>query len=235
MERKVSEVIFNRSIPKSYLRYIQNRDKYIINLCKKKNVLHIGASDWPFTKERWERGDLLYQRIGEVSSQQLGIDLIKEGGDFLNAKKIPNSHIIIQNMNKLHNLKFIPDIIVFGDTLEHLMNLEIALTNLKKLMKKNTTLLITVPNAFYFMNFLLALFRKEHQHPDHSVAFTLKTLTQLIKKNNLKTQEFCFTSLEISSDKSIMNLKGRIMLIIVKIMSLISPIFAETLMVIVKK
>ena len=204
-------------------------------MCEGKKVLHVGASDWPFTKERWEREDLLYFRIGKVAADQLGIDLSKEGSEFLNGKHIPNSQILVRDMNKLQELDFVPDIIVFGETLEHLMNLQTALTNLKEVMRKNTMLLISVPNAFYFMNFVYALFRKEHQHPDHSVAFTYKTLVQLLSKNDLALQDFGFTFLEISSDKRIMNWRGKVMYLLVRLMARISPVFAETLMAVVKK
>ena len=138
-------------------------------------------------------------------------------------------------MNELHHLEFDPDIIVFGETLEHLMNLKTALTNIKKVMRTNTMLLISVPNAFYFMNFVYALFRKEHQHPDHSVAFTYKTLIQLLGKNDLAVQDFGFTFLEISTDTSIMNWRGKTMYLLVRLMARISPVFAETLIVRVKK
>ena len=231
----MSEEIFDRIIPKKFLRYIPNRDTHIVDMCRGKHVLHVGASDWPFTKERWERGDLLYFRIGEVAAEQIGIDMSKEGSEFLNGKHIPNSQIVVRDMNELHDLEFDPDIIVFGETLEHLMNLKTALTNIKKVMGTNTMLIISVPNAFYFMNFVYALFRKEHQHPDHSVAFTHKTLIQLLGKNVLAVQDFGFTFLEISTDTSIMNWRGKTMYLLVRLMARISPVFAETLIVSVKK
>jgi hypothetical protein len=37
------------------------------------------------------------------------------------------------------------------------MNLEIALNNLKKVMNKNTLLIISTPNAYYLWNFLYAI------------------------------------------------------------------------------
>lgn len=226
---------FDRSIPKNFLKYTKNRDKHIVNLCANKKVLHIGATDWPFTKERWERGDLLYLRIGETASSQLGIDLAQVESDFLNSKNVKNSKILVRDMNQLQELDFVPDVIIFGDTLEHLMNLETAISNLKKVMGKETALVITVPNALFFMNFVYALFKKEHQHPDHSVTFTFKTLTQLLAKNHLKVDDFYFTFLEISSDMKLLNYKGKIMHILVRIMTKFSPVFAETLMVVAKK
>ena len=66
----------------------------------------------------------MYFRIGEVAAEQIGIDMSKEGSEFLNGKHIPNSQIVVRDMNELQDLEFDPDIIVFGETLEHLMNLK---------------------------------------------------------------------------------------------------------------
>jgi len=226
---------FDRSIPKKFLKFTKNRDEHIVNLCTNKNVLHIGATDSPFTKERWERGDLLYVRIGENASSQLGIDLAEVESEFLNSKNVRNSKILVRDMNQLQELEFTADLIIFSDTLEHLMNLETAITNLKRIMGRETVLVITVPNTLFFMNFVYAFFKKEHQHPDHSVGFTYKTLTQLLSKNNLNIEDFHFTFLEISSDIKLLNWKGKIMYVLVRLMTKISPLFAETLMVAVKK
>ena len=169
---------------------------------------------------------MLYLRIGETASSQLGIDLAQVESDFLNSKNVKNSKILVRDMNHLQELNFVPDVIIFGDTLVHLMNLETAISNLKKVMGKETALVITVPNALFFMNFVYALFKKEHQHPDHSVTFTFKTLTQLLAKNHLKVDDFYFTFLEISSDMKLLNYKGKIMHILVRIMTKFSPVFA---------
>ncbi|MEX0917673.1 MAG: methyltransferase domain-containing protein [Candidatus Paceibacterota bacterium] len=226
--------ITDRTIPKDFLRYTPRRDSYLLKLCAGKKVLHIGASDWPYTKEQMERGNLLYARIGEIAAEQLGIDLDKEATEFLNNQNIPNSKVVVGDMNEMQSLAFSPDVIIFGETLEHLMNLEIALSNVKQVMRADTELIISVPNAFHFLNFVYALFRKEHQHPDHSVTFTYKTLTQLLGKNNLNVTDFRFTFLD-SSRLEFLNWKGKIMYGIERLMVRISPLFAETLLVSVKK
>jgi len=227
--------ITDRAIPKKHLRYIPKRDKYILELCSGKKVLHIGASDWPFTEEKLERGSLLYARIGEVASKQLGIDLDREASTLLNSKNITNSEILVRDMNELQDLDFEPEVIIFGETLEHLMNLETALSSMKKVIAEHTLLVISVPNAFFFMNFIYAFFRKEHQHPDHSVAFTYKTLTQLLGKNKLAVEEFRFTFLDSSAQTEYLNWKGKIMYVIVRFFARISPVYAETLMVVAKR
>ncbi len=235
MEKKLNNLVFDRKISKKFLNFLRNRDRYIVDFCKGKKVLHIGATDWPYTKERYKRGDLLYLRIGKVAVEQIGLDLSKDGSNFLNEKQVQNSKIMVCDMNDAQELNFTPDVIILGETLEHLMNLENVLKSLKKIMNEKTELLITVPNAFYSINFFFSLFRKEHQHPDHNVAFTHKTLIKLLKKNNFNVKDFYFTFLEVSLDKKLMNLKGKFMCDIVLLMSRISPVFSETLMVIAKK
>lgn len=227
--------ITDRSIPKQFLQYAPSREQKILDMCIGKKVLHIGASDWPYTEEKYNRGQLLYARIGDVASQQLGIDLDKEATDFLNSKNIPHSRIEVRNMNDLQTIDFTPDIVIFGETLEHLMNLEVALQNIKRVLAEDARLVITVPNAFFVMNFIYALFGKEHQHPDHSVAFTYKTLTQLLGKNSFHVVDFCFTFLDASSDKRVLNWKGKIMSSIVRVCAYLFPVLAETLLVVVTK
>lgn len=227
--------VINRSVPTKHLKRISNRDGYIIGLCKDKKVLHIGASDWPFTKEKINRGCLLYANIGEVAKEQLGVDLDREASDFLNTRQIKNSHIEIRDMNELHTLSFLPDIIILGEVLEHLMNLDIALQNMRKIMRDDTKLVISVPNAFYFMNFVYVFIRREHQHPDHNVAFTYKTLTQLLDKADFKIDDFAFTFLASSSQVQYLNWKGKLMYALVRLFSYISPLFSETLLVSARK
>lgn len=232
---ETQHTITDRAIPQEFLHYTPRREARILEVCAGKRVLHIGASDWPYTKEKYEQGNLLYARIGEVAAEQLGIDLDREASDFLNTLHVPHSRIEVRNMNELQHVDFSPDVIIFGETLEHLMNLETALQNVKNIMKEETALVVSVPNAFFFMNFVYAFFRKEHQHPDHSVAFTYKTLTQLLLKNGFTIVDFNFTFLESSSQFELLNWKGKIMWVVVRVMARISPVFAETLFVVVKK
>jgi 2-polyprenyl-3-methyl-5-hydroxy-6-metoxy-1,4-benzoquinol methylase len=36
------------------------------------------------------------------------------------------------NMDKFEELDYFPDVIIFGEVIEHLMNLEVAISNLKR-------------------------------------------------------------------------------------------------------
>jgi hypothetical protein len=175
--------------------YIPLRDPYIVDKCKGQKVLHIGPTDWPYTKRKIIRGKLLYKKIDEVCSQQIGIDLDSKGANYLNSMNFKKSKIIVQDMNENFDLGFIPDVIIFSETMEHLMNQGIALNSIKKMMDSETDLIISVPNATYILRFIHALFGSEKQHPDHSAAFSYRIMIQLLEKNDLKVEEFLFTYL----------------------------------------
>ena len=224
------------SMPKKEVyrkQFTPHRDTYILSQCEKRRVLHIGAADWPFTQEKYDDGSLLYKQIDSIALEQLGVDSDEESVALLNSLDFENSNILVQDFNTPLNIEFIPERIILGETLEHLMNLEIALSNLKKLMGEETILIISVPNATYALNFAYALFGSENQHPDHSVAFTYKTLSQLLEKNDFKIQHFLFTTL--SSDTKRLNWKGRFSHSFGRIIGTMFPMLAPNLLVVVMK
>ena len=185
--------------------FYSSRNKIILNYCKWKKILHIWSCDAPYTKEKydWKMWPLLYREIDKVCSKQLWIDLDEESIDFLNSKKeeFPNSEVKLFDMNKLENLDFKPDVIIFWEVIEHLMNLEIALTNIKKVMNKNTLLIISTPNAYCFEWLLWNLLWREFFHPDHKLTFTYWLIKNLLKFNWIKEYDFYFCKIPHTSDK----------------------------------
>lgn len=191
-------------------KFLKSRDEYIIDECKGKRVLHIGATDWPYTQEKLEQGNLLYSALDAVVASQIGIDLDEDSARVLNDLNFKNSHIEIFDMNKLNDFHATVDVIIFGETIEHVVNPGTALENLKQVMGNDTKLIITTPNAYALRNFINALKGKEHQHFDHSISFTYKTLTQLLGKCGFEVEDFIFTHLHDSENTSGLNWKGKI-------------------------
>ncbi len=212
--------------------FVTRRDPLLEKLCAQKRVLHIGSCDWPNTEWKYEHGGLLYKKIDDVATEQLGVDMHQPSIDFLNSKEFQVSKIIQHDMNEISSLDFDAEIILFGETLEHLLNLGVALENLKAAMGTETKLLISVPNAFYIRNFLYALFGKEWQHPDHKVAFTYKTLHKLLNTAGLEVEETVFT---FSMDDEALNRNGKIMMFIVQPIARLFPMLAANIFVTVKK
>ncbi|MDR2190692.1 MAG: hypothetical protein LBP53_05980 [Candidatus Peribacteria bacterium] len=97
--------------------FASSRNEVILQYCKGKKILHIGATDAPYTKAKYqgEIGPLLYREIDKVCISQLAIDIDTESIKFLSDKgnEFPNSQLIAFDMNRLQDLNFTPDVIVF--------------------------------------------------------------------------------------------------------------------------
>lgn len=169
------------------------RDEYLLEKCSGKKVLHIGACDAPFTKEKFENKLLLHNKLADSAAELIGVDVDDQSIKFLQEKGITN--ILKIDMNHIETINFQPEVIVFGETIEHLDNIKNGLTTLTRVMGKDSRLLISTPNAFSLLNFVNALLRKEHCHPDHVVNFTPKTLEQCLLRSELEVEELNFTFL----------------------------------------
>lgn len=214
--------------------YTKNRELFILEKCKNKTVLHLGCCDSPYTSYKFSKGISLFQRIEEVCKDQQGLDI--DINEIKNLHEMGYKNIYFFDLNHPKKIDFKPDVIVFADTLEHLMNLEIALNSLKQLMHDNTELIITVPNATMFSRMLGNFLGKIKEHPDHKVSFTYAALQQLLVFNQLKINEILLAgelNINHSYDKrteslSYKSMKG-IYNLIYKPLINIFPLFSECL------
>ena len=203
----------------------KNRDFLIIEKCKNKKVLHLGATDAPYTKEKLENNLLLHKHIENVSKKVTGLDIDKPSIEFLSQQGIKNIHYF--DMNNLSELDIEVDVIIFGEIIEHLENLNIAFENIKNVMHHDTELIITTPNLFYLHN-ALQIFLKNHElvHHDHKVGFTFGIINQLLNANGLEISDFYFTFLP--------RLKEKFDKKIIRLISKFRPAYSENLCVIAK-
>lgn len=175
---------------------IKWKHELILDLCKNKKILHIWCTDSPLTKERARKNKLLHQKLMKVTKNIDWLDYSRD--DILYLKKEYNINYIYwwdiikwEYEIKLENTY---DYIIFWDVIEHLENPWLALENIKKIMWKNTKLILTTPNVFQYKNILTYITWKEHVHPDHVFWPSKKTLDVLIWKCWFKIQhfEYCF-------------------------------------------
>ena len=138
-------------------------------------------------------------------------------------------------MNNLWDLDFKPDIVIFWEVIEHLMNLETALTNIKKSMDRDTLLIISTPNCHWLQHILTSLCGYEIMHEDHKVYFSYWYLKNLLHFNNLEIQKFYFTELDDFKIKSKQNIWVTIRSNIVKVLQKIFKYNRWTLLFICKK
>lgn len=161
------------------------REEIIVELCRGKNVLHFGFTDAPLTRERISGGNLLHTRILAVANRTYGVDIDEP------AMAIYREMTGDPRFSKLDieaddapapaiDESF--DLIVFGETLEHLRNPGLALGRLRALCEKNPgcVLCTTVPNAFSTVGFTAASNGFELVHPEHFAYYSPVTLRNLL-------------------------------------------------------
>lgn len=170
--------IFNNKLP---ILKIVNREKFIIDFCNSKNILHIGAID---------RQDIsccgLHLKIKKVCNNICGIDIDRIGMELAKQKGI--NDIILLNAINISQLKcnFKIDIIVAGEIIEHLPNPGLFLRNLRRYINSDMQIIITTPNAYNIFRLLLILIGYERIHNEHIQLYSYSTLKHLIETMNLE-------------------------------------------------
>jgi hypothetical protein len=161
------------------------REEIIVEMCRGKNVLHFGFTDAPLTRERIGGGNLLHTRIRAVANQTYGVDIDEPAmaiyreitGDSRYSKlDIESDDAPVPAVDESF------DLIVFGETLEHLRNPGLALGRLRALCAKypGCVLCTTVPNAFSTVGFTAASSGVELVHPEHYAYYSPVTLRNML-------------------------------------------------------
>ena len=167
------------------------RNEVIADQCRGKDVLHIGCTDWPVTHHRIEANTLLHKQIAGVARTCIGIDISHEG---LSALKNEGHDVRYGDAEKLENFPEAAfDVVVIGEVLEHLNNPGLCLEKVFKVLRPNGEIVVTVPNAFFILNFISLLFHREITHRDHTFYFSAKTINCLLKRHGFEISYLGYT------------------------------------------
>ena len=168
-----------------------DREGILLSLCAGKRVLHLGAADSPFHKEKAPQGMLLHQRIDGVAAENTGIDLDAEAVDWLR-----DNHGI-RNIITADASGIFPDIaakefdiVLCCDIIEHVSNIGGLLETCKVSMNASTELVITTINATSLKPAMRAMFGREAVHHEHICYFSFGTLCQLLIGHGLIPKRF---------------------------------------------
>lgn len=190
----MSDLNFVHNLPD--IEIVGGRHPFIVDFCKGKNVLHVGCVDSGLLLPRFEKNELLHQKLDKVANCLYGIDIDKSGIEFLEQKGFKNLYTFdicsAYNVNEITSVGF--DVIVLSEVLEHLDNVGKMLQSLKGMMTESTDLLISVPNAFNFKNIWNMIFNRKYVHPDHNYYFSYYTINNIVMKNGFKINLNCVYS-----------------------------------------
>lgn len=176
------------------------RVEFLKEVSRGKKVLHLGCTNWPYTKEAIESGTLLHYDLLNITNELWGFDADQDGIDYLSQQGINN--LFPADLERLDEVeldeKF--DVIIAGEMIEHLSNPGLFLRGIKRFMRNDTNLVITTINAYSGMRFFQYGLRGrggrvEPVHPDHVYYFSYSTLRHLLERESLKETNFLFYNL----------------------------------------
>lgn len=185
-----------KKIMKKKFELVQRVD-FIKNACRGKKVLHLGCTNYPYTKESIESSALLHFELDKIASELYGFDFDQKGIDILLENGSKN--LYRADLEKLEEVALDEtfDVIIAGEMIEHLNNPGLFLRGIKRFMNADTNLVITTINAYSGMRFWQYFLRgkageNEPVHPDHVAYYSYSTLSLIIKRETLELEDFLF-------------------------------------------
>ena len=193
---------------------MDNRIKYISKYIKNKSILDFGPGGIEYRQ--------IYEFINSASKSYAGIELDKKRHAILSKKGINVYNLNAESFNL--NKKF--DTLFAGEFIEHLNNPGNFLNSCKKHMKKNSSLILTTPNAYSINRVIRAILSLGNvpQFHEHSLLFNEQLLIELLKRHKFKIKSVIYFNYSNNGFKSK----------IINLFSKLSPKFSESIMIIAK-
>lgn len=162
---------------------------FLMEYCKDKDVLDIGCvqhDPQAYNSRYW-----VHKALRSVAKSILGLDLHKEGVAVLQAKGFNVIEADAENFTLDRQF----DVIVAGDIIEHLGNLNGFLSSCKAHLRPGGRLLVSTPNPWYWRNIAKAALHTEvSNNPEHVTWICPKLLRQLVRRHGMDVGEIQFGS-----------------------------------------
>ena len=162
-----------------------SRKDLIIKYCTGKTVLDIGCIN--HNNENTYKSNWLHDKIKEVSSSLIGIDLLEEEVKLLNAR---GYNIITGDVTKRIELDRKFEVIVVGNLIEHLSNFDGLIENINRLLEDSGKVLISTANPFYIEQYFYSAFKNSILiNPEHTCWMDPIAMEQLMQRFGFLTEK----------------------------------------------
>jgi SAM-dependent methyltransferase len=173
------------------------RLEIIKELCAGRKVLHLGCTNYPYTRAAIDSDMLLHFELEKICSDLWGIDADEAGIDILMEQG--SKQIVRGDLERLGHTDLVGsfDVIVAGEIIEHLNNPGLFLKGIRRFMGTDSVLLLTTINAYCAMRFFYYGARgkkgkAEPVHPDHVSYYSYSTLKLLLERHDLSVVNFLY-------------------------------------------
>lgn len=161
----------------------KTRIQKITELSTNKKVIHVGCVDhMPIIEEKIKNNTWLHKLVTDVASDCIGVDINKEGIDYMRKIGYSNAYytdLMQPTLPEILNKKW--DYMILGEILEHVDNPCDFLKTLNKLYNNCVeNIIISVPNAFCYYNFRNIQQGFEMINSDHRSTFSTYTLNKIL-------------------------------------------------------
>lgn len=216
-----------------------SREEYIAQLVSDRYVIHLGFADHSTNISRKiDNGTWFHNILCHSAEKCIGIDINREAIDYVEKthgiSDVYYGDITKNDIDVIKTEKW--DYLILGEVLEHIQNpiefLEMIKENYGDSIDK---IIITVPNAFYYRNFINNLSGIEQVNPDHKYWFTPYTLLKNVVSSGYDAEELVILDNKVEEDRSVkLNFKGRLVQNLLNRVVLNKPLFNQTLVCIAK-
>ncbi len=182
-------------------------EKRIENILKGKEVLEVGGlGDF----ERYVAEDFKswrHLRIKDSAKNIKGIDINSKCVKFAQSKGFDYRVADIEDENSLNELGQF-EVVLLLDVIEHLSNVGVALTNIKKLIQKGGSLIITTPNPVSLNKIWRVLANKQlNEFNDHTCNIQLSHFKQLFLRTDITFKDFEYFTFPDENSKTYLKSK----------------------------
>ncbi len=170
-----------------------------------RRVIHIGAVDHKDSIDRKiQKGNWLHQHFMDVAQECIGIDINKEGIEYLKEhygiEKIYYADVLQDDLSFLGSARW--DIAFLPDVLEHIPDVFSFLQKFHSRFKDHCEYFaLTVPNAFCLRNIVNAFKGIEKINSDHKYWFTPYTTGKLLSMAGFDVKEVHYVMRGLSKSK----------------------------------
>ncbi len=162
---------------------------YVVARCRGRDVLDIGCVNHDpasYQSRYW-----LHGAIKRVARTAVGLDLYDEGIDYLRARGFDVRHGDAQRFELGQDF----DVVVGGDVIEHLANLDGFLRSCLLHLRPGGSIVLSTPNPWYWRFPLkAALFGRVTCNAEHALWLCPVTLAQLVARYGLEATDVEFGS-----------------------------------------